>query len=264
MASPLAARSRIPEAKAEVMAEYPEVLGVFSHKAKKSVGVGGTQAVHVQVTHWFVRQISEEHLEVQPINVYHVPSGMQEIVNIERFLREYSPEPNYYQVNTVPALKSLHDKILKGSEYLEENNLDAAEKEFIKALMIDEYNIDANYGLGEVYSEKNEMEKLAKVVRRLMGIEAAFTFEHTDRLNSFGVRLRRNGQLDQAAEFLEKAAAMNELDAHIKFNLARVYFDRKEADKCRAVLQAALENEPGFVEARKFLAYLDKNSPPPA
>jgi len=72
------------------------------------------------------------------------------------------------------------------------------------------------------------------------------------------VRLRKNGQLDQAGAFLEKALELNPRDDHIMFNLSRVYFDQKLLDKCQDMLKRALDVNPGFVEATKFLGYCGK------
>ena len=237
------------------MAEYPIILGVYSHRRGIRVGTGSTQTQHQKVTYWFARQLAQEDFDVQPLNIYHVPSGLREFVKSEKLMAEYTPEPNYYQVNTVPALKSLFEKISKGEEYLKGGQLDAAEKEFIKALMIDDLNVQANYGLGEVYTEKNEFEKLLKVLKVLMGLEDAFNLENRERLNSFGVRLRKNGHFDQAVSFLEKALVINPEDDHILFNLARVHFDKKDYENCKKRLLEALELNPDFSEAKKFLNY---------
>ncbi|MBI4807294.1 MAG: tetratricopeptide repeat protein [Desulfovibrio sp.] len=240
------------------MAEYPIILGVYSHRRGIRVGTGTTKAQHTKVTYWFARQLEQDNFDVQPLNIYHVPSGLRESVPSEKFLAEYTPEPSYYQVNTVPALKSLYEKVTKGEEYLKDGDLDAAEKEFIKALMIDDLNVQANYGLGEVYTEKNEFEKLLKVLKVLMGLEDAFNLENRERLNSFGVKLRKNGHYDQAASFLEKALEINQDDDHIMFNLARVHFDKKDYENCKKRLTEALELNPDFLEARKFLNYCNQ------
>lgn len=240
------------------MPDYPTVLGVFSHRKNIIVGSGTTKTTHQKLTYWFVRQVGDDTFDIQPLNIYHVPSGMREFIKGEAFLAHYTPEPNYYNVNTVPALHSLYEKISKGEEHLSEGDLDAAELEFLKALMIDDMNIEANYGLGTVYTEKNDFDKLAKILKVLMGLGDAFSNEHKERLNAFGVRLRRNGHLDQATAFLEKAHEANPSDDHILFNLARVYFDKKEFEKCRTALLQALDVNPSFPEAKKFLTYCEK------
>jgi len=239
------------------MPEYPLILGVYAKRGGGNVGTGTTRSAHQNLTYWFVRQISEENFDVQPLNIYHVPSGMREFVKSDTFLAEYTPEPGYYQTNTVPALRSLYEKVSKGEEFLQNGELDSAEKEFVKALMIDENNVEANYGLGEVYTEKQEFEKLIKVLKVLMGLEDAFSLEHRERLNSFGVRLRKNGHFDQAISFLEKALEINKSDDHILFNLARVYFDMKDIPNCKVRLSQALELNPDFAEASKFLKYCE-------
>lgn len=240
------------------MAEFPMILGVYSLMKEEEIGTGATKTVKQQVTYWYVRQVGPTNFEVQPLNVFHVPSGIKKYLTDDDFLTQYVPEPNYYQKNTVPAMRTLYDKIRLGEEYFAEGQLDNAEKEFIKALMIDDRNVDANYGLGEVYTEKQEFDKLSKVLRTLMGLEEAFNTEHRQRLNSFGIRLRKNKCYDQAISFLAKALELNPSDDHAHFNLARSYFEKNDLPKCREHLEMALEINPGFVEARRFINYCDQ------
>lgn len=240
------------------MAEYPVILGVYSQRGDTEVGAGSTKTVREKLTYWYVRQIGDDRFEVQPLNVFHVPSGLKQVVTGDEFLEQYTPEPRYYQSNTVPAMSTLLEKISRGEEYFAQGKLDKAEQEFIKALMLDDVNVDANYGLGDVYTEKKEFDKLAKVLKVLMGSIEAFNVEHRQRLNSFGVRLRKNGCHDQSIEFFTKALELNPRDDHIYFNIARTYFDMKDIENCKKHLAKALEIDPTFAEAIQFTKYCDK------
>jgi len=242
------------------MSSYPVVLGVYSHRVSTDMGTGATKSQRTEETYWFIRQVGPEKFDIQPLNIYHVPSGLREFISWDK-LSEYTPEPKYYQVNTVPALKTLYDKVAKGQGNLKAGDLDSAEKEFMKALMIDDQNVEANYGLGEVYTEKNEVEKLEKILKVLMGLDEAFDIEHRAKLNSFGVQLRKNGHFEQAIVFMEKALKINPDDDHIHFNLARVYFDKKDFTICKRLLTDALRLNPNFSEAKSFLSYCNKMSP---
>ena len=68
-----------------------------------------------------------------------------------------------------------------------DGKMDEAESQFIKALMIDDKNVEANYGLGEVYSETKEFNKLKDVLNTLLGLDEAFTYEHRQKFNQFGI-----------------------------------------------------------------------------
>ncbi len=43
------------------------------------------------------------------------------------FLKQYTPEPNYYRIHTVPALDTLARKIEEGEKAFEEGKMDEAE-----------------------------------------------------------------------------------------------------------------------------------------
>ncbi|WP_243359001.1 tetratricopeptide repeat protein [Fundidesulfovibrio terrae] len=240
------------------MSDYPSVLGVFSLRKSDEVGTGATQARHAQLTYWYARQLDQTAVEVQPLNVYHVPSGIRKQAGLNDFLRSYTPEPRYYEANTVPALRSLTSKIEQGEKFFSMGLLDDAEKAFLKALMIDEVSVPANYGLGDVYTEQKEYLKLRKVLNVLMGLDDAFSLEYRQKLNTFGINLRKQGYLEESIAFFNKALEIQKNDENIYFNLARVHFDKGEIDKCIGILNIATTLNPEFIEARKFITYCER------
>ncbi len=238
--------------------KFPQILGVFSLRKEEAIGTGGTKQAHANITYWYVRILSPEDFEVQPLNQYHVPSGIKSMVKKNKFLPVYTPEPAYYRMNTVPALESLARKIKKGQEYFEKGDLDEAEQQFIKALMIDELNVEANMGLGKVYAEKKEFDKLKKVVDTLLSIDEVFVMEQRKRFNEFGISLRKNGMYDESLRYYNKALEFTTRDENLYFNLARVHYERGDQDGCIKSLKTALELNPSFVEAQKFLRHCER------
>ena len=240
------------------MNTYPTILGVYSFSREETIGTGATAARHATTTHWYCRQLNTIDVEVQPLNGYHVPSGVRKIINVEEFVKTYTPEPKYYELHTVPAMKTLKEKIDQGIEAFSLGRLDKAEKAFIKALMIDDLSIDANYGLGEVYSEKKEYIKLKQVLNTLLGLDEAFNQVHMQKINSFGVSLRKNGHFSEAINFFNKALEINRTDENLHFNMARVYYDKGELHTCIDCLRNAVDLNGGFAEAHKFIRYCEK------
>ena len=240
------------------MSQFPKILGVFSLHNVENIGAGQTKTHKDQVTYWYARQLADVEFEVQPLNSTNVPSGLRNTIGQEEFLRQYIPEPLYYKNHTVPALKTLARKIKEGERQFSVGDLDGAEKEFIKALMIDELNVEANYGLGEVYSEKSDYLRLKKVLSTLLVLDDAFEFKHRARFNKFGMSLRKNGHHDESIAYYKKALQISGSDEHIYFNLGRVYLDQDELEKCCVVLRKALEINPVFDEAKRFLAWCEK------
>ncbi|QJB55227.1 tetratricopeptide repeat protein [Pseudodesulfovibrio sp. zrk46] len=242
------------------MSKYPQILGVYSLFIESEIGAGTTSGTHANVTYWYARQLSTDDFEVQPLNAHHVPSGVRTVLNQMDFLKQYTPEPSYYRVHTVPALETLARKIDEGEKAFEQGKMEEAESQFIKALMIDEKNIDANYGLGEVYSETKEFNKLKKVLNTLLGLSEAFTYEYRQKFNSFGISLRKNGHYDESIRYYEKSLEIVRDDENVYFNMARVYFEKGLNKECIESLQEALNINPEFMEAQKFLRYCKKYS----
>lgn len=237
------------------MSGYPNVLGIYSQKLDTVIGTGGTQKDRETVTYWYVRQLSEDAFEIQPLNAHHVPSGVCSKLPAMDFLRQYTPEPGYYNTNTVPALKTLARKLRMGEEALAAGDLDEAEQQFIKALMIDELSVDANFGLGEVYIKKEDVAKLREVLDRLLCMDQAFHEEHRVKFNSFGINLRKHGHYDDSIRYYEKSLEIIDTDENVHFNMARVYFEKNSLDKAVEYLKQALKIRPGFTEAQKFLQH---------
>ncbi len=241
-----------------VLSEFPEVLGVYSLQLEAQVGAGATKGSRENVTYWYARQLSEEEFEVQPLNTHHVPSGVRSKMEKMDFLKQYTPEPTYYRLHTVPALETLGRKIKMGENAFADGDMDEAESQFIKALMISKKDIDANYGLGEVYSEIKEFNKLKGVLNTLLGLDEAFTIEHRQKFNKFGISLRKNGHYDESIKYYEKSLEIVDDDENVYFNLARVYFEKGKSAECISSLEAALNLNPEFIEAQKFLKYCQK------
>lgn len=244
----------------EILSDYPQVLGVYSLQVESEIGTGGTQSAHESVTYWYARQLSDKEFEVQPLNVHHVPSGVRSVIAQMNFLRQYTPEPTFYRLHTVPALETLKRKIEMGEQSFADGNMDEAERQFIKALMIDDKNVDANYGLGEVYSETKEFNKLKAVLNTLLGLDEAFTIQHRQKFNQFGISLRKNGHYDESIRYYEKSLEIVESDENVYFNLARVYYEKGLNDQCMTSLEKALNINPEFIEAQKFLKYCQRAS----
>lgn len=237
--------------------DFPQILGVYSLETEEAAGMGGTAKKQIQTTYWYVRLLAPERYEVQPLNIHHVPSGIRKEVPELDFLKNYTPEPTYYKTHTVPALKTLARKLAAGEEHFKAGELDQAEREFLKALMIDDLNVRANYGLGEVYSEQKEFVKLKKVLDTLMGLSEAFQEEQRERFNSFGINLRKNGHFEESLRFYHQALVFNDKDEHVFFNIARVHFDKGDKETCVKHLQQALIINPEFKEAQKFLKFCE-------
>jgi tetratricopeptide (TPR) repeat protein len=237
---------------------YPRILGVYSYRKSEEIGTGSTQKSHQSVTYWFVRRLDDDRYELQPLNTNHVPSGIVTIVGSGEFAKCYFPETDYYNRYTVPAMKTLKAKIERGEENYKNGDLEQAEKEFLKAVMVDDGNASANLGLGSVYCDKGEYNKVKKVLAVILNNDAVFREEQRHSFNTFGIGLRKGGLYNEAITYYRTALKGNPADENLLFNMARAYLDAGDLENAVESAQNALDINPDFVEAQKLLLFLKK------
>ncbi len=236
----------------------PQVLGIYSRASESQLGMGGSSRESSGRTHWYVRRLPDDAYEVRPLNANHVPAGYLKIIGKREFIESYTPELDYYEKKTVPALQSLARKIERGESEFARGDLEAAEQEFLKALQIDETCVEANVGLAKVARAKGSFDCIREIVGRLMGTDVIFLEEQRHNFNQFGITLRKLKLFEEALGFYSRAAAIAPDDEHLQFNLARLQYDTGNTRACREHLQAALDLNPEFQEARKFLDWLSR------
>ncbi len=242
------------------MKDDAKILGVFAKKEKIVVGLGTTAREHEQVTYWFATRRPDDQYEVRPLNVNHVPTGAGQIVSKGEFILNYVPDTGYYEKRTLPHLESLKARLAKGKKSLDAGKLDEAEKEFLKALLIDEENVEAVLGLGSVYCLKKDEAGLKKTFGRLLNIDAVFSEDQRFLFNNFGVTLRKQKYYEEALAYYGQAVETYGGDEHLRFNIARVQYELGRREACMEQLKTALTLNPEFREAASFLAFCRKNA----
>lgn len=240
------------------MNDYPAVLGIYSLRREEAMGVGATATTHDLVTFWYVRQLSPTTVEVQPLSTSHMPSGIKKVLPLDGFIKTHTPEPLYYVTNPVAALNSLKGKVDAGAESFARTTLDAGERSFIKALMIDGIVVEGKSDKGKTHPEKKEFSRLSKVLDLLVASGDDFTAEQKARLSDFGVSLRKDGHYPESITFFHKALELHDRDENLHFNLARVHFDQGDLHACLETLHTAVDLNPEFDEAHRFIRYCTK------
>jgi len=236
------------------------IKGIFSTQSIQKVGTGTTTRKTIQKTYWFVDELEENLLEIQPLNKNYIPSGPKRKITIEDLLAKFAPEPEFYISTVYPKLQELNRTIQKGERHREKGEVFSAEMEFNQALKVDEENVKANFGLGLTYLDRGEAHKANDIFERLVRLDAAFQPEHKHLFNDFGISLRKNKMLDQSLDYYRKAESLTESDENLMYNIARAYFDKQEARECLEYLKKALQLNPMLNEARRFVKYLvDQN-----
>lgn len=236
------------------------IKGIFSTQSIQKVGTGTTTRKTIQKTYWFVDELEENLLEIQPLNKNYIPSGPKRKITIEDLLAKFAPEPEFYVSTVYPKLQELSRTIQKGERHREKGEVFSAEMEFGEALKVDEDNVRANFGLGLTYLDRGESHKANDIFERLVRLDAAFQPEHKHLFNDFGISLRKNKMLDQSLDYYRKAESLTDSDENLYYNIARAYFDKQAGNDCLEYLKKALAINPQLNEARRFVKYLvDQN-----
>ncbi|MGE4290935.1 MAG: hypothetical protein AB7E32_01880 [Desulfovibrio sp.] len=234
------------------------IRGLFSTQTVENVGTGTTQRRAISKTYWFAQENDAGLILVQPINSAFVPSGPTVEVQRELFLRDYSPEPEYYQQKVYPKLRELEQTISRAEKAREMGQAYSAEFEYGKALAIDIDNVRANFGLGLTYLDRGDTVRADDIFQRLVHLEAAFNEEHKHLFNDFGINLRKCGLIDQAVEYYSRALNMAPGDENLHYNIARAFFEKGDAARCMEHLATCLGMNASHVEAREFSEYVRK------
>ncbi|NJB69456.1 tetratricopeptide (TPR) repeat protein [Desulfobaculum xiamenense] len=236
------------------------IKGVFSSQTVIKVGTGTTTRKTIKKTFWFVDEDEGGELLVQPLNVNYVPSGAKRKVPRDEFLEKFAPEPEFYVSNVFPKMRELKQNVENGEKHREKGETFSAELEFNNALNIDEENVRANFGLGLTYLERGDDAKANDIFERLVKLDAAFEPEHKHLFNEFGINLRKNRMYDQSVDYYTRALELSAQDEHLFYNIARVHFEQEDWGRAAESLAKALELNPEFAEAQKFMQWLkDKN-----
>jgi hypothetical protein len=236
----------------------PTVLGVYSLRQLAEIGSGVTMVEHKNVTYWYVRQMSETLVEVQPLTVEGLPSGIIKKVGMKQFIKAYTPEPLYYVEYAVTVVRSLAEKLLESGEDASLSMLAPHELDALKALLCEPL-VQPDYSRpGYEQAHQAMMETITALLEVLTCRGVVARREHCVRFNHFGVALRKDGLLDESIEFFSKALAIEPGDENIYFNMARVLYDKGDLRECGQALQKALRLNPEFGEADRFARFLSR------
>ncbi|MFO7817072.1 MAG: tetratricopeptide repeat protein [Thermodesulfobacteriota bacterium] len=236
--------------------EDNRIKGVFSTQTLMKVGTGSTQKKTIQKSYWFVTELDDEQVEIQPLNVNYVPSGPKKIITKDALLEKFSTEPEFYTYTVYPKMRELNKTIARADRHRKRNESYSAEYEYGNALNVDEENIRANFGLGLTYLERGDKAKANDLFERLVKLDAAFETEHKHLFNDFGINLRKQDMYDQAVDYYARALELTEDDENLHYNIARAYFGIQNYEKALEHLNKALQLAPDMKEAQQFISYL--------
>jgi len=236
--------------------EEKKVKGLFSTQTIKKVGTGTTTRKTIKKSFWFAEELEDGSVEIQPLNINHIPSGAKQKIPKNEFLDKFSPEPEFYVSTVYPKIQEMNRTVDKGEKLREKGETFSAELEFNHALNFDEGNVRANFGLGLTYMDRGDDKKANDIFQRVVKLDAAFAPEHKHLFNDFGINLRKNKMVDQSIKYYNRAIELTSNDENLHYNIARAYFDKQDMQKTTEHLNLAVKLNPEFEEGKKFLKYM--------
>lgn len=135
------------------------------------------------------------------------------------------------------AAKRYHEKGLK---YLDDGELEKAEKAFTRALTADVKYGPAHHNLGKVYYHQNQWRAAALEFDRAH----QFMPRHPDPLNGLGLVHMKAGEYDRAVEYFSKAVGLAPDEIEFRANLVMARVLRGErSDEVLVLLDQVLEED---------------------
>jgi len=185
------------------------------------------------------------------------PSNLEVLEQVEKIYEELKDWENAFATRQkIGRLTSGdHDHILShhqtemGKDFFGKGDLGRAKSCFKKALSINAGCVDAYLHLGDLYFAKQDYNKAITTWKKAVKVAPRLTFLAYRRLEGAYSKMKN---LKPVEEFLRECAELHP-DAFTHMALARFLLNGKDADGALRELTSALELDPVFWEARKFM-----------
>ncbi|MDY7035929.1 MAG: tetratricopeptide repeat protein [Thermodesulfobacteriota bacterium] len=142
-----------------------------------------------------------------------------------------------------------HHQTEMGKVFQGKGELSKAKSCLKKAISIHESCVDPYLHLGDLYFSKQEYKKAITTWKRVVRIAPRFTFLAYSRLEGAYSKM---ANLKPVEDFLRECAQLNS-DAFTHMALARYLYNEKDLHGALKELKSALDLDPSFWEARKFM-----------
>jgi tetratricopeptide (TPR) repeat protein len=216
------------------------------------VGTGTTTRKHSSRIYWYVEELDEDHFSLRRINSHHVPSGDEVVVTLKELVANYTPEVEFFEGNTLPALELLEEYLDEGTEQRAKGKLYSAQDSFGRALGLDEGNVRALFNLGLIALAQHDLGKARDTMGELLKIRSTFTGKDQHLFNEFGIALRKGGLFDESSAYYAKALEFVEDDEHLYYNLARANYERGHWAECVDAIGRSRTLNPHLTATRQL------------
>jgi len=230
--------------------------GVFLLEKEARIGTGHTEKKVVQKMYCLAKELESGEVEVRYLDGNDKPMEIAERFSKQEFVHRFTFQPYYLERKEAGQQKKLLKHIVTAEEHARKNELHSAEYEYKNALRLDEQNLRANFGIGNVYLQMGEKDKAKEIFANISKIDAIFEEQNKHFFNECGIQLRKQELYQEAIEYYNKAINLSPDDEHLFFNLARAYFEKGEVAQANEYIARALAAKPDFEEAKLLLQYM--------
>jgi lipopolysaccharide biosynthesis regulator YciM len=185
------------------------------------------------------------------------PKNLTALGEVEKIYEEMQDWENAFAVRQkISVLASgdhkhilAHHQTEIGKKYLEQGDTDNAGASFHEAISINKDCVDAYLHLGDLYFDRQDYKNAIKAWKMVVEIAPRFTFLAYRRIEMAYSKMQN---LKPVEDFLKECAQFNS-DAFTRLALARYMYNEKDYDGALKELESALQIDPAFWEARRFI-----------
>lgn len=235
-----------------------KIEGVFLYEKEANIGTGHTRKSVKQQMFCIAREIDDNEVEIRYLGADDKPLEIAETIPKDEFVRKFTFQPYYFESRQSQEEKKLNKHIAIAEEHARKKEYYSAEYEFKNALKIDEKNLRANFGIGNVYLAMGEREKASDIFVKISHIDAIFQEENKHFFNECAIQLRKQQLFDESIDYYTKAINLSPNDENLYFNLCRAYVEKGSWDIAREQIYKALAIYPNFKEGKAMLHYIDQ------
>ena len=185
------------------------------------------------------------------------PTSVETLAEVEKIYEEMKDWANAFATRKKLSglIKGEHGHILAhhqtemGKAYHRQGELAKAKACYKWALSLDEHCVDAYLHLGDLYFGQQDYQTAITSWKKVVKVAPQFTFLAYRRLEGAYARMEN---LSPVEEFLKECAKMDS-DAFTHVALARYLYNEQDYEGALRELKNALDLNPSFWEARKFM-----------
>ncbi len=234
-----------------------KIQGIFCIEKTAKIGTGSTEKKVKQKMFCQAVELDDNQIDVRYLGSNDEPLDVPELIPKNDFVRDFVFQPYYLEKRKAEKDKKISKNIASAEEHANRNELHSAEYEYKLALRLDEENLRANFGIGNVYLKMGEKDKAKDIFVKISKIDAIFEQKNKHFFNDCAIQLRKQELYAEAIDYYNKAIGLSDEDENLYFNLSRAYFENDDFESAREKILKALEINSNFKEAKAYLDYIN-------